>query len=519
MKKQMVAIAAAVLTTAFMSGCGGKKEVSVSTDKKYTYHAAVLAPNTWNPTDWKNHEEDVVLKNVVVPLYDFILNETKDGYDIIPEMAAEMPIDVTSEYAGNDIYGVPSDAKEGYAFKIKLNPLATWQDGTKINADTYIYSIKQFLNPEMKNFRGSSFYSESLVIANAKSYYDGGIAYDNIKTDSGYADVKDDDMWSSLSQKVVFFDDAIDSYNGIDNPDEWKADDGSDLWAKLKELAGEGTYFKVTPEIKAIYKSVAKKFGDSNPEAYKEFCFSRTELPPTPWENVGVVKNDDYTITLILGKAYTPFMFEYNSLSIRLVYEPLYEANKKKAGDIIKSSYGTNVDNFASYGPYKIVDYQADKYMKLERNENWYGYTDGKHDGQFQTTGWDFQYITDQPTRLNLFLQGKLDAVELSATDMDKYGNSEYRIDTPKSYTWKFSFNIDRKSLKKENTDGVNHTLIANKNFRHGVSLSLDRQKLTDTIDIAKTPAYGLISYLYVAEPETGLLYRNTEISSTEDVP
>nr|MCR5607173.1 hypothetical protein [Treponema sp.] len=40
-----------------------------------------------------------------------------------------------------------------------------------------------------------------------------------------------------------------------------------------------------------------------------------------------------------------------------------------------------------------------------------------------------------------------------------------------------------------------------------------DRQKLTDTIDIAKTPAYGLISYLYVAEPETGLLYRNTEIA------
>lgn len=43
------------------------------------------------------------------------MNETKDGYDIVCELAEELPVDVTANYAGNATYGVPADATEGYA--------------------------------------------------------------------------------------------------------------------------------------------------------------------------------------------------------------------------------------------------------------------------------------------------------------------------------------------------------------------------------------------------------------------
>ena len=32
-----------------------------------------------------------------------------------------------------------------------------------------------------------------------------------------------------------------------------------------------------------------------------------------------------------------------------------------------------------AYGPYKLTEYQTDKFMKFEKNENWYGWTDGQH--------------------------------------------------------------------------------------------------------------------------------------------
>ena len=42
-------------------------------------------------------------------------------------MAADFPTDVTSEYAGNETYGIPADATEGYAFRIPHRQAATWK--------------------------------------------------------------------------------------------------------------------------------------------------------------------------------------------------------------------------------------------------------------------------------------------------------------------------------------------------------------------------------------------------------
>ena len=70
-------------------------------------------------------------------------------------MAAELPVDVTAavKAANNNKYGIPESATAGYAYTIKLNPNAKWENGTAINADTYIYSMKELLNPKLMNYR------------------------------------------------------------------------------------------------------------------------------------------------------------------------------------------------------------------------------------------------------------------------------------------------------------------------------------------------------------------------------
>lgn len=46
-----------------------------------------------------------MLGYAVTVFYGFWMNEAKDGYDIVCELAFEFPVDVTANYAGNETYG------------------------------------------------------------------------------------------------------------------------------------------------------------------------------------------------------------------------------------------------------------------------------------------------------------------------------------------------------------------------------------------------------------------------------
>ncbi|HCO61994.1 MAG TPA: hypothetical protein DIT49_00565, partial [Clostridiales bacterium] len=50
-------------------------------------------------------------------------------------------------------------------FEIALNPDAKWQDGSVINADSYIYSMKQLLNSKMRNYRANLYISGESAVA------------------------------------------------------------------------------------------------------------------------------------------------------------------------------------------------------------------------------------------------------------------------------------------------------------------------------------------------------------------
>jgi len=193
-------------------------------------------------------------------------------------------------------------------------------------------------------------------------------------------------MYFSLTQKDAFFDDTL--ANGYAGYGDSFMDGDVNMYTKLQDIVGDMSYVPLTDEIKGYLVKIGANLGCDYADAYKEFCFEKKILEQVEWEQVGVIKNNDYSITLVLAQPTTQFYMEYGwaSDSIPLLKKDLYEANKKKTGSIVKSSYGTAVDNYMSFGPYKIASYQPEKEMRLVKNENWYGYTDGKHDGEFQTT-------------------------------------------------------------------------------------------------------------------------------------
>jgi oligopeptide transport system substrate-binding protein len=495
-----------VFTTVFsMVGCGNKDSDSSSGtatgtdaqggDSTYTYTYSSTSPSTWSPTDWQTTNEVTLIGYTSTAFYDYLMNDTKDGYVISPAAAASMPEDVTAEYVGNETYGVPADASEGYAWKVELNQDLCWEDGTPINADTYLYSIQQYLNPDMSNYRAAICYN-SIPIANAQAYYNSnntsGITYTSRLTDLGFATVEEaqaagytefgvdlDEFWGlsgvgivSITDETLYGDDQI---SGKSIYDEWLSPDGQ------------------------------------HPDWTYWYVYVGTEAQPATWDEVGVIKNDDYSLTFVLSSPLSEFYFIYNINSLVAVNEDLYEANKQQTGDIVKSSYGTAVDKYMSYGAYKITSFQEDKELTLTKNENWYGYSSDVYAGMYQTTDIVEEYIDEGSTIWSLFMQGKISYTGISSEDMETYGSSDYTYYTPGGFAYYYEFNVDLESLKSRETEGENHSILAYEDFRHAISLAIDRSKYVSTFTPVSDPCYGLLSSIYICDPDTGETYRNSE--------
>lgn len=524
MKKKVISLLLAASMVLSLAACGNNDNVEESSSDSanvesstdvessdsteeaadtYTYAYSDAASSTWSPTDWETSDESSVLALVTMGLYDFWIGDDGTGYKVVPEMATEMPVDVTAEFAGNEVYGVPADAAEGYAWRITLNPDACWEDGTPITSADYVYSMQQFLNPDMANYRASLYYTGQLTLANAYGYYNsnnaGEMGYSSSIGSLGYATVGE-------AQDAGYTEFGIDLANfwGMGNAGTVSITDET-MYRDEAVAEGEAEDYVSGKYMWDTYFAPGMPY-----ESYSaDYIYVGEVIEGNTWEEVGLIADDDYTITLVLERPISEFYLAYNLSSSWLVHEDTYEANKQQTGDLIKSSYGTSVETTVSHGPYKIVEFQADKYMKLTKNENWYGYKDGKHEGQFQTTDVYIQYIDEHTTEMSLFLQGELSTVGLDSTDIETYGTSDYLYYAPQTYTSKFSFNGDYEMLSQNDGNGVNHSILSIKDFRKAISLCLDRDAFCASCTAGHEPGFGLLNYNYTAIPETGELYRD----------
>ena len=184
--------------------------------------------------------------------------------------------------------------------------------------------------------------------------------------------------------------------------------------------------------------------------------------------------------------------------------------------DLTATNYGTSAETYMSYGPYKLASFETDKQFVLEKNDKWYGYTDGNHKDQYQTTKVVYQIVGDHNTQLQLFNQGKLDLVALTADDMATYKMSDYLLQTDQTYTFRWIFASDLEALKdmeKEANDGTNKKVLSYDDFRKAISYSMDRAKFCTEATSAYKPAFVLLNSLYyynIAE-DTNSIYRNTD--------
>ncbi len=525
-------------------------EIVVFPDGDYTWKDSVstLATN-WNPHTYETSDDSYPLDFITAGLYTFIFNDALNpvegrdhyaGYKIIPEMAAEMPVDVTedikAQYPG---FNIPADAKTGYAYKIALNKNATWQNGEKITADDYIYSMQMLLDVKYLNYRATDYYSGNFAIAGAKSYANSGRTIYEANSADGdsmaYAwdsIVKGEDgQYTSAKGEKLFFglEDTGYGWLGGASLADYGAYFPEGVYDALAALANDKGYVPVTDEsIALLYQFTGSDiWGNETKDQLGYYVSYLVEYGISTWDSVGLLKTGDYEITIVLEKSLAGFNLLYNLSGNWLVYKDLYEANLKQEGDAWLSTYNTSVDTTMSYGPYKMVSYQTDKSMRFEKNENWYGHTDSVHvyqdpeDGlnyrMYQTTAIDCQVVDEADTRKLMFLKGQLMGYGLQAEDFDTYRGSKYCYATPATATFFLILNGHKEAIAQreaaEDFDTAKYDLqcMTLTTFKKALAVSYDKELFASTISPSRSGGYGLIGSTYVYDPETGAKYRDTD--------
>lgn len=607
--KYGIASVAAVLT---MTGCTNN-----NTEDKYTYNTYLsTSPSNWNVHNWQTSDESYVTGFTEMGFYDAVLNDTKDGYNFVCEMASEMPIAVDpnslSDEEQDTYYSESGNAGSNMVWDIKLNQAATWEDGSKITAQDYVDSMELLLNPKYANYRADSYYNGNMILVNAENYYKQGrqtiesfYKYLNdtdkgtVKDDSGFYFLNlgkgSDDgdyistVFSNADSSTSLYDvlnQLADSY-GVKLQAEriinaysyymWKALDHTGSgdkndWAKVKDPSNVsstmieddavdldidvfdngftvvtstdedeiGTTAKImtiknttdgwtednieeysTEDLKADLKKCVAAISSRNKYSSKSWAWKlplRTyvytyEGSTIEASDIGIRKVDDYTIRFYLTKSITPLNLKFSLTSNFLVNVDLYKKlTTTLANGNLATTYATNsVNNYMSYGPYKLTYFEKGKEIHIERNEKWYGYTDGKHENQFQMDQIITTILPSHDTAMQQFLAGKLDDIDLTVNDVRSYGTSSRCTTTYESYTQKLSFNSDRATLKdRQSVAGENKTILANKNFREGLSLALDRTQFASQATSGSKGFTGLLNDLYLANNATGETYRST---------
>ena len=496
------------VTTDVYAGEEGK---DYTDEKVYTYNdytADIVSSMNWDPLSWETSDDSAVLDYISSGFYTFALNSTKTGYSVVPELAAEMPVDVTAEYVGQ--YGI-EEGETAKAWRIALNQDATWDNGEKITADDFVYSLQQLLNPKMLNRRADSYYAGDFVIYNAKNYlYAGGATFDPC-TGAEAPEELYVDMWNFWGLQGCVDEEGNECPNYVPATDEVKYRD-----AAVAE--GEDGDWISAKEIYDGYFAEGAAY-----ESYKtSYCYVQSVAEVVGWEDVGFKKIDDYTIDFILANPVeeASFYVPYNLSSSYLVYKPLYEACKsffdeegkevatEDEAATVTTKYCRTLENSISYGPYKLTSFELGKEYTLDRNEEWYGYRDGKHLGQYQTDTIKVTVIAEHATQIMAFEKGEIDGVALQSDDMDKYASSAYIQYTPQSYTTKLTFNTDYDKLLSR---GTNSQVLVIDEFRQAFAYCYDRKEFATAYTAAGTAGFGMLNEQYCYNPFTGESYRGND--------
>ena len=265
--------------------------------------------------------------------------------------------------------------------------------------------------------------------------------------------------------------------------------------------------------------NVIETVGDYAYLEWEEFCYYGAIMDYTlDFEEVGFFA-DGNNLIVVNAKELSGFYLKYSlSTDFFLIHPETYDDCEGESQGIYTNNYGTSVETYVGFGPYMLDQYVSGSIVTFKKNPHWYGYNDAANEGHYQTTNIVIQQVPDAESRLEMFLQGKLDAYGLQAADMADYQSSDFTYYTEGDSTWFVALNPSMSGLESAQATAtekagyeVNKTILTIKEFRQALSFSVDRAAYALRLDPLGGTAKALYGNMIISDPENGVAYRTTE--------
>lgn len=436
--------------------------------------------------------------------------------------------DVTKKYAGQ--YGLAADAEKGQAFAMTLRNDLTWDDGTPIKAADFVYSMSQQLSPNYLFDTASNYYSGNYVIHNAQNYVKQG--------QSGWFDARNTygTYDTSLDSKLYFVIGAGSTNTNYGKAEAhyfsaWGLPAGTDAKTAATYmvqvgkanttveaiLALEGktlAEIKADATMKATWEAVLK-FWQTEPNEELDFFVTQYTYPKMDFSEVGYfVGDNEYELVMVIDGTLKPLDEEgnlayeagYYFSNWPLVKKDLWEQCEDTTKTPYANSYCTTLEKSASWGPYKLTNYQTDKTYTVSRNDKWFGYGLPQYAKQYQTDTIITNKIPEWDTAWMSFRLGEYDSVSMDVKIANEYRTSRQAFFTPDTAT----FDLNLQSLATSRTDKRNNLLLNYDDFRKAISLAINRDDYCAKNSPSSQAALGLLNSMYYNDVENGKVYRES---------
>ena len=214
----------------------------------------------------------------------------------------------------------------------------------------------------------------------------------------------------------------------------------------------------------------------------------------TKWEDVGIKKVDDYTITVTTDGKFTAteVMRHFYMRYAGVVDQELYQ--KCIAADGMSSDYGSAMDKIKFAGQFYIETWNKGVEIVFLKNENW-PLADLTHIDKCVS-----RVVEDESTRLELFEKGEATHIDLGTNGLAKYGEDPRTI----VYTTKTIRTIE---VNHNHSDPAKAQYLNDPEFRKALFYAMDRNAIAKLTDSPSTPFFLSEVGLGLSD---GTTYRNT---------
>lgn len=499
-------------------------------EKEYTYNTYYVdSPNTLNPHIYQNQTSEEISKYITSTLYAYDYNEGGDGFAFVPEMAASLPADVTASYVGKKWNIAEGDSAR--AWLIELRDDLEWEDGRAITAYDFKESLRRLLSTD-DNENVIAFSEGDAELVNAYDYLYGGrdLYFTATEVYSVYSEEIDEKLIFTLAEPNEANDYCEcamrssmgfpSSYDAVRCANYLISCYGHIMSAFTKETAAamEGktlAEIKNDPNLATAWNQLLT-FWQTKPNEELDFFIAKNEMPAISFDNVGIQVISNTKLVLIFKNPLEGIALNSALITtLGLVHTSTYDAcESQDENGNYTNIYGTSIDTYMSFGPYKLVTYE-DGEVVLEKNTRWFGYSDKAYNGQYQTTKVVFTKYESKDAALEAFLRGEIDYIDLNHLNAGDYLDSERAYYTNDTSTFFIAMNPSLSAFEnwESGHPGYNKSILTVAEFRMALSYALDRQGFINAVDQLSTPAYSIFNDVISSDPENGIMYRSTEVA------